>query len=216
MFASTRAVNYVRFLVGMAVFTGVWVTAGRALACSCAPETTAEGFTRSVAVFEGRVLEVAPGTDENGLAPKRVHLSVVQTWKGANQEELWVTTPANDAACGYPFEANTSYLVYASNVAGQSEMMVSLCSRTAKMSAASEDLATMGAGVTPVSPHDPRGEEAIPSVAPTPSASGCASCAVGAGPSRASGAFGSFVALVALLWFARRSRAAAASSRDHG
>src|SRR5690606_22193376 len=57
-------------------------------------------------------------------------------------------TNSSSAACGYTFEKNTSYLVYARESEGR--LHVSLCSRTRPMAEAADDLVVLGAGATPV------------------------------------------------------------------
>ena len=178
---------------------------GSAAACSCVELTAERAFEQHAVVFEGRVLETTPPDEPSGAL--RVVLEVVQRWKGADSERIELVTPAVESMCGVSFVPETSWLVYA-DVGADGAMTTGLCDRTRRIEQAEEDLAFLGAGVTPVDigeedeVEDPAEDEA-------PARGGCASCA--AAPAR------SGVPLLALLVVAlfvtrrsRRTRAAAA------
>jgi hypothetical protein len=147
-----------------------------ARACSCAETNLAARRDAAAAVFEGRVHAITrEGNAEVGPARLRVTLEVVQTWKGADSEEIVVTTMSDSAACGVPFEEGRSYLVFAtSDEAGA--LVAGLCGGTTLREQADGDVAALGAGVTPVEVRDAP-VQARPAA---PSAGGCASCHVGA------------------------------------
>lgn len=116
--------------------------ATEASACSCMKLTPSEGLTSSYAVFTGEVIaiEMNTATRFGGL---EVTLRVKQMWKGDPSEELKVHTAGSSAACGYSFGEGTTYLVYA--VRDDADpLRVSLCSRTAPISQAKEDLDFLG------------------------------------------------------------------------
>ena len=70
-------------------------------------------------------------------------LRVKKIWKGERQEEIKVHTAGSGAACGYGFAKGVTYLVYA--VRDEADpMRVSLCSRTAPLERAKEDLDFLG------------------------------------------------------------------------
>ena len=111
-------------------------------ACSCRKLTAAEGFTSSYAVFTGEVIDIEKNrsTPFGGL---EVTLRVKQIWKGDPAEEIKVHTAGSSAACGYGFVEGTTYLVYA--VRDEADpLRVSLCSRTAPVERAKEDLDALG------------------------------------------------------------------------
>lgn len=116
-------------------------------ACSCRQWTRDEAFATATDVFEGRVMSVRIDTNNHTTV---VELNVVRTWKGARSERVTVVTAQNSSICGYPFQENTSYLVYATTTEGVTR--TELCSRTNPMSNsdAQADVQAMGAGVTPV------------------------------------------------------------------
>lgn len=173
----------------------------RALACSCMAMDVEAAFSRADAVFEGRVVEVERGSDPS--APVRVTMEVVQHWKGVESERVVVETAADSAMCGVAFAPQTSWLVYASREGGA--LSAGLCSRTARIEEAAEDLAELGAGVVPVDiGEDDEVEE--PASRERPARGGCASCAVarrGVDPP----ALAALLAALALLARRRRARA---------
>jgi hypothetical protein len=122
-----------------------------ALACKCKLQTVDEAKQDAVAIFEGRVTSIVdePKTESNMFPGKTVTVALVRTWRALeNQEAVSVRTGESGAMCGYGFEVGVSYLVYA---AGEPDkLLVTSCSRTRPLGEASEDLAALGAGVTPV------------------------------------------------------------------
>jgi hypothetical protein len=180
---------------------------GTARACSCLQQTPAEAYEQAVSVFEGHVLEItpAPAGDEHALPQLAVKLAVVRAWKGMEQEQVVVTTAGDSAMCGYAFELDKDYLVYAGSSA--KGLSVSLCSRTAPVAAADEDLRLLGMGATPVEPRLPKAEaDALKTPKPEPPArGGCASCTVQ--PARGAGEHAlALTAGIAALVSARMTR----------
>ncbi len=147
-----------------------------AYACDCILPEPGPAREAAAAVFEGRVTTVEDVTPEGdvGVGTKRVTLALVRTWKGLeNKESVVVSTSASSASCGYMFEPNTSYLVYASG--GEDALEVSGCSRTRLMSDGNDDLGVLGAGITPV---DVKAQPAAPAAAmpaTAPKSGGCGS-----------------------------------------
>lgn len=190
----------------------------RAHACSCMMIEQPQAFEQATSVFEGHVASVDGPSDPHGAGEVRVTLDVVRTWKGADSEQIEVVTPANSAACGFNFEQGKSYLVYTSAGEAGGPEHVSLCSRTAPIERAGEDIAAMGEGVTPVSPTepepaDPGGSTTDPGAPGTGDGqgtttqyeAGCASCAVGAERGAPAPALlGGALVLLAALWRRRR------------
>jgi hypothetical protein len=114
----------------------------QAHACSCMKLTPSEGLTSSYAVFTGEVTRIQKNTDTR-FGGLEVTLRVKQMWKGDPVEELKVRTAGSSAACGYSFIEGMTYLVYA--VRDEADpLRVSLCSRTAPVDKAKEDLDFLG------------------------------------------------------------------------
>jgi hypothetical protein len=146
-----------------------------ASACSCMQQTQEDAAQNASAIFEGRVSRIDDPTGQ----PK-IHFQVVRSFKGPSQESLAASTANSSASCGYGFEQGKSYLVYATQEGGA--LAVSLCSRTAPIESATEDLNKLGLGVTPFDPGA-GSETSPPPSAPEPAAEpakgGCASCTIG-------------------------------------
>lgn len=128
----------------------------KSYACSCVPpDSVQEELAKSSDVFSGKVIEMK---DKNKLKLTQssadlieVKIEVNEIWKGNNQPELLVYTERDSASCGFEFALNQEYLVYANEDGGQ--LRVSLCSRTAPLTAATADLNDLGKGEKPV-PQD--------------------------------------------------------------
>jgi hypothetical protein len=122
---------------------------GRAEACSCIPpEPPHAALAKATAVFSGRVVGIdEPAFPTNSLEPVHITLNVERSWKGPLTEEIEVRTAISSASCGFTFEENKEYLVYANG--DVNDLQVSLCSRTALIENASADLASFGRGITP-------------------------------------------------------------------
>jgi hypothetical protein len=114
-------------------------------ACSCmAPGTPLEELNRSDAVFAGKVIDIDKGFMDYTY---KVTFEVQDSWKGIEAQEITLQTGQDSAMCGYPFEVNKTYLVYADQLEG--ELTAGLCSRTALLSnedfTSNEDLEELGA-----------------------------------------------------------------------
>ncbi len=109
-----------------------------AYACSCAmPPPPHEALEHTDAVFIGTVAEVV---EADGAFV--VRFRVDRRIKGPRGEEVTVRTASSSAACGYYFREAREYLVYAQKTDGH--LHVSLCSRTARLPDAGEDLKAFG------------------------------------------------------------------------
>ncbi|MCL6603186.1 MAG: hypothetical protein K6T94_09955 [Paenibacillus sp.] len=123
----------------------------KAYACSCAeyPDPN-KAIEEAEAVFAGEVLNIKEERKQKGIVGaieyRDVNLFEVQeTWKGINQSQVMVYDNGHDESCGVNFEENKSYLVYTyKNKEG--DLYTSLCSRTAEISKAGEDLTVLGQG----------------------------------------------------------------------
>ena len=133
----------VRLLLVLSM-VGLWfvMSPSRSFACSCAaPGTPAEALAESALVFRGTVTSIGPSDDDRRL---RVRFEVATVWKGSEAETVALATPSDTAACGYPFEEQVEYVVYSYDGAN-----VALCSRTAPVEFAGEDLAAFETDVQP-------------------------------------------------------------------
>jgi hypothetical protein len=119
-------------------------------ACSCAPPPPpAEALAQATAVFAGTVtnIDVPGGAVISTADPIAVTFQVETVWKGPVEPTLLVTTARDSASCGYHFDLNQSYLVYA--YGSERNLETNLCSRTTRLSPILEDLAVLGEGTAP-------------------------------------------------------------------
>ena len=122
---------------------GFVITAEHAQACTwSAPATPAEGLKRSAAVFRGRVNEIRrPFLDGLGLTKTgghRVEFEVLKQWKGTLSRSAAIVTRLTGEACGFPFEKNKEYLVYA--VTEPSDIQSGICTGTKNIADAEQEM----------------------------------------------------------------------------
>lgn len=140
------------FVVSALVFLS---NPGVVSACSCAASgTPQEELAAFEAVFAGRVRSVEHtfDPDAQSVSPwdhTKVGFTVNTVWKGDVTRSIEVATPPTGGSCGYPFQEGTTYIVYAYGSAAEGGFTASLCSRTAPLSAAQEDIAALGRGQAP-------------------------------------------------------------------
>jgi hypothetical protein len=145
-----------RFILGVA-FVALTLSANspKVCACSCIPNPLPkEALAKSDAVFVGEVKAVTKrGSIEDGDV--RIDLQVSSVWKGEIPRTLSIST--DRSICGYPFEPASKYLIYARRFPDQTLLSTNVCTRTAMLSDAKEDLAALGSGLPPrrdpLSPH---------------------------------------------------------------
>ncbi len=136
--------------VSIFCFLLLWLLVEYSYACSC---TTSRGVEDAIStydtIFSARVidkkLERESETYFSSADPVTVSFEVYESWKGTNTQNISLTTMAGGASCGYYFEVGQEYLVYSYNVTS-----VGLCSRTALLENAAEDLQVLGQGEQPI------------------------------------------------------------------
>jgi len=126
-------------------------------ACSCVEIPSPEiALQRSAAVFAGEVLSVrqkGPNLFGGGYAehPIRVTFRVTETWKGVEADRLTVHTSMS--TCGFDFDEGRQYLVYAYE--SPQGLATGICTRTADLAKASDDMAALGNGKVPSPSQEP-------------------------------------------------------------
>jgi hypothetical protein len=104
-------------------------------ACSCIPPgAVKEEIKTTDSVFSGKVTGVS-----KFRGGWKVKFRVEKTWKGGAAKTITLVTAQDSAMCGYNFKAGKKYLIYAKRD-DKNKLSVSLCSRTAELSKASEDV----------------------------------------------------------------------------
>jgi hypothetical protein len=118
--------------------------------CSCTPPPPpAQALAASAAVFSAKVVKIEDEPAPSSL--RRITLKVDRWWKGGESETIVVTTQKSGATCGFGFQPDTNYLVYAYAEKGRKDFSVSLCSRTRTLAQADQsgDLKDLGDGKAP-------------------------------------------------------------------
>ena len=104
--------------------------------CSCMePPPPEEAYEDADVVFLGEVINIE--LDESGYYYE-VTFQIIDIWKGENSEEIIVSTEISSDTCGYNFQINNEYLVYAYIYA--SGFYTNICTRTNLLEYATEDL----------------------------------------------------------------------------
>ncbi len=125
------------------------------LACKCVePGRPLEEMAKFHAVFAGKVVSIEHTFDPDGGAVSpwdhsTIGFEVSTVWKGDVARDMEVVTQPTGGACGYPFEVDVSYVVYASGSAAGDDLSASICSRTGPLAQAGEDLSALGRGYAP-------------------------------------------------------------------
>ena len=167
-------------IISAGLLAALWLISAPALACKCRLMTPTEAYAQADAVLEARVVavrELAADAEHPG-ARRNVSVRVVRAWKGGEAEQLELVTNLDSAACGFNFEVDQSYFVYASTQ--DSALWVNACSRTRAMADAQEDLNVLGMGATTVDPNaDTQDADAGTPKKEPPARGGCASCSIG-------------------------------------
>ena len=129
-----------RYVVLGAFLVASVVAVRPAAACSCIPNPSPEeAFNKADIVFAGRVLEIKNADGEAYPAALDVRLWIERPFKGFFIETIRVRTARDGASCGFPFEEDERYLIYAHSD-DEGTLHVSLCSRTAHLRDARADL----------------------------------------------------------------------------
>lgn len=162
-----------RVLVAAAVAMG-WSAQG-AGACSCLPPGPPDAeFDRAGAVLTATALDVPAAPGETSIYLYRVlHeiddvlgtelgarewmrpvvFEVDASWKGVETTRAVIWTGYGGGDCGVPFAEGNRYLIYARLSDG--DLHTSICSRTAELHAAAEDLAALSSR-SPLTLNDPK------------------------------------------------------------
>ena len=136
-----------RFVLAAGFAVVAMLTTGsiRLHACSCgAPPRNSSASCSSSwrvdAVFVGEVLAVQQLTEPSFMGSRRAILAVRESFKGDEAGVIDVLTGSSDADCGFDFKAGSTYLVFASRHPATNKLGTSLCSRTALVGWAGNDL----------------------------------------------------------------------------
>lgn len=147
-----RNINWILLICFIVSIVTIFIPSN-VYACSCVQPLTVEAeFSRSEAVFAGRVLEVKENRNLSGSVTKSALFEIRQIWKGGSESQIIIQTGGGGGDCGYHFEEGKEYLVYAhrSTMYGDEEQLVTIiCDRTKVLAQAQVDLAILGEGKVP-------------------------------------------------------------------
>ena len=136
--------NYILSGVSLLI---VLFASGRVLACGCnKPGPPCKAYGEASVVFSGTVKGITEGArkrkpnGEVNFDPRLFKFSVEEMFSGGPTKELEIATGLNADDCGYPFVKGTSYLVYAYRDEKDGRLYTSACTRTKRVTSASEDL----------------------------------------------------------------------------
>jgi hypothetical protein len=136
----------------------VLVLGREALACDCAVSVPPdEAFAQADAVFRGKVVEVRPSNPGRRWEPQYfvVRFKIRTAWKGATTSEFTLGTGVGGGDCGKHFTQGAEYVVYAYRIQRPAddaalsqplddvlptEFTTHICTRTAELKQAGEDL----------------------------------------------------------------------------
>ncbi len=154
-------------LIAALAFTATSLLAvDAAHACSCMrPPPPAEALEAAAGVWVGSVQAVEPA-DAGTLV--RISFAVETIYKGSQEPTLTFTTSDSSASCGYGFSEGERYLVYAGEQDGGYH--VTLCSRTARLADAADDIAALNAVAPPTAPSAAPPDPATPPEQESPAA----------------------------------------------
>ena len=109
---------------------------GLAFPCSCMePPPPEEAYQDADVVFSGEVTDMV--VDESGYYYE-VTLQTIDVWKGEISDEIIILTELYSDTCGYYFQINHEYLVYAYSY--NWGIYTNICTRTNLLDYADEDL----------------------------------------------------------------------------
>ena len=148
-------------LLGLVLIVGALWTLGNpgpVHACKCAqPGSPSEELEKFSAVFAGRVVSIQHSYDPDGVSVTPEDRSIVgievsAVWKGIVHEDMYITTPPTGGSCGFSFIEGEEYIIYAyDSPYADGGYTSGICSRTAPLGQAQEDLDALGEGHSPQS-----------------------------------------------------------------
>jgi hypothetical protein len=137
--------RHTRHLLAGVIIGAALLTTGatQVSACSCVgPIVACETAWTTDGIFVGKVLSVGrvAGTGDPRWLRRLVRFDVREAFKGVQPGEIEVVTGAGGGDCGYDFREGRTYLVYAHRNPATGQLGAGICSRTAPVEQAGEDL----------------------------------------------------------------------------
>lgn len=167
--------KFVHILIFLSFFLSVFARPQKAYACSCpeslTPLTMQQEFEKHDAVFTGTVIRkinnhnllfsaIEDVFDNLGYSTNFIHrwkyglfwgysvfINVTESWKGVSQSVVQVDTGYGHGDCGYEFDINQQYIIYANyannnfrDLNAGNYLITGICNRNAELLNATEDL----------------------------------------------------------------------------
>ena len=133
-----------RYVILCSVVVVSLVAVHAAVACSCISNPPPlEALEEADAVFLGLVVKTVRDAEDINGGSLFATIKVDKTWKGDIGRQIVVRTAPNTGLCGFPFGDGRRYIVYA-RVDEDGGLRASLCSRTARIEEAEDDLLALG------------------------------------------------------------------------
>jgi len=131
------------------LFIGLAGNPGHTYACTCVGKLDAAAARdQSDVIFTGKVVSIKKEQlSMKAIKQLDVRFDIDQVWKGKVASELTVKTNLSSDSCGFSFAEGKSYIVY--GVSTGTDIQVGLCSRTASLDEADEDIALLGGAAIP-------------------------------------------------------------------
>ena len=109
---------------------------GFAFPCSCLePPPPEEAYEEADVVLSGKVINI--DLDDSGYYFE-VSIQTIDVWKGDVLDEIIILTETSSDACGFNFQINNEYLIYAYSY--NSGIYTNICTRTNLLEFTDEDL----------------------------------------------------------------------------
>jgi hypothetical protein len=163
-----------RVLVLVMLLATIIMRPGPAFACSCmVPGPPEEALEQAAVVFAGRLVDTQrsqAGGVVNTADLNAYRFEVSRVWKGDVTSTFTIGSAMSSASCGYEFVIGEEYIVYGFEQEGI--VQTGLCTRTAPLAGADEDLTALGEGQLPAPGDDPTLVDPQPGSPANPEAEG--------------------------------------------
>lgn len=138
-------------LLLLSVFAGLLLFGTiESYACSCGTPDPKLSLNKQIqkslksaeAVFSGKVIKI----EKASTFAVKVTIKIENVWKGDLPEMTTLITGLGSGDCGFSFETERTYLIYANGNLKENFLATGICSRTNLLALASKDLEALGKG----------------------------------------------------------------------
>ena len=146
--------RFLRFISGLCLITILITTLPiQSSACSCVqPGSVQEELERTDVVFSGEVIDIFDENEKKEIISSadvvQYVFEVKEIWKGTEQSQVLVSSARDSASCGFEFELNMKYLVFA-QLEEDATISTGLCTMTESLESSASQLESLGEGAPP-------------------------------------------------------------------